>query len=77
MVVLGDGARADLKEDDLTGVYRIDVRLVMSVRFKFWIIKSWKVKPKIRCDDLKIPLGSSNSTSGFKFQTMQCNFDFR
>ncbi|CAN6894064.1 unnamed protein product [Brassica oleracea var. botrytis] len=77
LVVLGDGARADLKEDDLTGVYRIDVRLVMSVRFKFWIIKSWKVKPKIRCDDLKIPLGSSNSTSGFKFQTMQCNFDFR
>lgn len=77
LVVLGDGARADLKEDDVAGVYRISVRLAMSVRFKFWVVKSWKVKPKIRCDDLKVPLGSSNSTSGFKFQTVQCDFDFR
>ncbi|CAH8359912.1 unnamed protein product [Eruca vesicaria subsp. sativa] len=77
LVVLGEGAREDLKEDEGTGVYRVDVKLVMSVRFKFWVVKSWKVKPKIGCDDLKVPLGASNLTGGFKFQTVQCNFEFR
>ncbi|KAL0857746.1 hypothetical protein Bca101_062900 [Brassica carinata] len=76
LVVLGDGAREDLKEDDKNGVYGIDVKLVMSVRFRFWVVKSWKFKPKIKCNDLKVPLVSSNSTSGFKFETMECDFDF-
>lgn len=75
LVVLGDGARTDLKEDEKSGVYRIDAKLRLSVRFKFWVIKSWKLKPKIKCDDLKIPLGSSNSTGGFKFQPVKCDFD--
>ncbi|VVA97258.1 unnamed protein product [Arabis nemorensis] len=76
LVVLGDRARSDLKEDEKSGVYRIDAKLMMRVWFKFWVVKSWKLKPKIKCDDLKIPLGDSNSTSGFKFQPMQCDFDF-
>ncbi|KAG7580908.1 Late embryogenesis abundant protein LEA_2 subgroup [Arabidopsis suecica] len=75
LVVLGDGARTDLKEDEKSGIYRIDAKLRLSVRFKFWVIKSWKLKPKIKCDDLKIPLGSSNSTGGFKFQPVKCDFD--
>ncbi|KAL1204697.1 NDR1/HIN1-like protein 2 [Cardamine amara subsp. amara] len=75
LVVLGDGARADLKEDEKSGIYKVDAKLRMSVRFKFWVIKSWKFKPKIKCDELKIPLVSSNSTGGFKFQPMQCDFD--
>ncbi|ESQ48879.1 hypothetical protein EUTSA_v10021416mg [Eutrema salsugineum] len=75
LMVLGDGARADVKEDEKAGVYRIDAKLRMSVRFKFWVIKLWKFKPKIKCDDLKIPLVSSNSSSGFKFQTIKCDFD--
>ncbi|CAH8356737.1 unnamed protein product [Eruca vesicaria subsp. sativa] len=76
LVVFGDGARADLKEDGKAGVYRIDVKMVMSVRFRFWVVTSWKFKPKIKCSDLKVPLVSSNSTSGFKFQTRECDFDF-
>ncbi|KAF3598915.1 hypothetical protein F2Q69_00038725 [Brassica cretica] len=76
LVVLGDGARVDLKEDDKAGVYGIDVKLVMSVRFRFWVVKSWKFKPKIKCNDLKVPLVSSSSTSGFRFKTMECDFDF-
>ncbi|CAG7890484.1 unnamed protein product [Brassica rapa] len=68
LVVLDDGGSA--------GVYSIDVKLVMSVRFRFWVVKSWKFKPKIKCNDLKVPLVSSNSTSGFKFETMECDFDF-
>ncbi|KFK38531.1 hypothetical protein AALP_AA3G126100 [Arabis alpina] len=77
LMVLGDGARSDLKEDEKSGVYRIDAKLRMRIRLKFWVIKSWRLKPKIKCDDLKIPLGgSSNSTSGFKFVPTQCDFDF-
>lgn len=53
-------------------MYRIDVKLAMSVRFRFWLVKS----PKIKCSDLKVPLVSSNSESGFKFETMECGFDF-
>ncbi|KAF2540495.1 hypothetical protein F2Q68_00032920 [Brassica cretica] len=76
LVVLEDGARVDLKEDDKARVYSIDVKLVMSVRFRFWVVKSWKFKPKIKCNDLKVPLVSSSSTSGFRFKTMECDFDF-
>ncbi|XP_010464907.1 PREDICTED: NDR1/HIN1-Like protein 3-like [Camelina sativa] len=77
LVVLGDGARSDLKEDEKSGIYRIGAKLRLSVRFKFWFVKSWKLKPKMKCDDLKIPLlgGSSNSTGGFKFQPVQCELD--
>ncbi|CAN8269448.1 unnamed protein product [Cochlearia groenlandica] len=75
LIVLGDGAKADMKEEERSGVYRIDAKARMIVRFKFWLIKSWRFKPKIKCDDLKVPLVSSNSTKGFKFETINCSFD--
>ncbi|CAH8354645.1 unnamed protein product [Eruca vesicaria subsp. sativa] len=75
LVVLNGGDRRDLEEDVKSGIYRVDAKLRLKIRFKFGLIKSWKFRPKIRCD-LKVPLGSSNSTSGFQFQRTKCDVDF-
>ena len=75
LVVLNGGDRKDLDEDLKSGIYRIDAKLRLRVRFKFGLIKSWRFKPKVRCD-LKVPLGSSNVTSGFQFQRTKCDIDF-
>ncbi|CAG7878925.1 unnamed protein product [Brassica rapa] len=75
LVVLNGGDRGDFEEDVKSGIYRIDAKLRLKIRFKFGLIKSWKFKPKIRCD-LKVPLSTSNATSGFQFQRTKCDVDF-
>ncbi|CAN6810169.1 hypothetical protein YC2023_034107 [Brassica napus] len=75
LVVLNGGDMRDMDEDVKSGIYRIDAKLRLKIRFKFGLIKSWKFKPKIRCD-LKVPLSSSNTTSGFQFQRTKCDVDF-
>ncbi|CAN8270097.1 unnamed protein product [Cochlearia groenlandica] len=77
LTAIDDGVRSVMKEEERSGVYTIDAKVRVSVRFKYWVIKSWRFKPKFKCDDLKVPLGSaSNLTSGFKFQPVKCGFDF-
>ncbi|RID68062.1 hypothetical protein BRARA_C00247 [Brassica rapa] len=75
LVVLNGGDRGDFEEDVKSGIYRIDAKLRLKIRFKFGLIKSWKFKPKIRCD-LKVPLSTSNATSEFQFQRTKCDVDF-
>ncbi|KAL1196943.1 NDR1/HIN1-like protein 3 [Cardamine amara subsp. amara] len=74
LVLLSRGERRDLDEDVKSQIYRIEAKLRLRVRFKFGLVKSWKFKPKIRCD-LKVPL-SSNTTGGFQFQRTKCDVDF-
>ncbi|XP_004497666.1 NDR1/HIN1-like protein 10 [Cicer arietinum] len=59
------------------GVYGIDVKVLLNVRFKLWLFKTGKVKPKVRCD-LKVPLKSKNGTSlGNEFQVTDCDWDYK
>ncbi|XP_010543927.1 PREDICTED: NDR1/HIN1-Like protein 3-like, partial [Tarenaya hassleriana] len=74
VVMLGHGAQRDLDEDQKSGVYRIDLKLRLRVRFKFGFLKLWRFKSKVKCG-LKVPLSSSNSTSGFEFEETKCHFD--
>lgn len=74
LVLLGHGGRSDLREDQKSGVYRIDVKLRFKIRFKFGFLKSWAFKPKIKCH-LKVPLSSSTSAGGFQFHPTKCHVD--
>ncbi|XP_010509614.1 PREDICTED: NDR1/HIN1-Like protein 3-like [Camelina sativa] len=74
LVLLGAGGRKDLKEDRNSGIYRIDVKLRFKIRFKFGVLNSWAIKPKIKCH-LKVPLSTSNSAAGFQFLPTKCHVD--
>lgn len=73
-VMLGSNEVDDYNQDKSSGIYRIDVKLYMRIRFKFWWFKSPKIKPKIECD-LKIPLNSDGKSSA-KFETTRCGLDW-
>ncbi|KFK36451.1 hypothetical protein AALP_AA4G126100 [Arabis alpina] len=72
LVLLGHGGRRDLREDQKSGVYRIDVKLRFKIRFKFGFLNSWAFRPKIKCH-LKVPLNSSTA-GGFQFHPTKCHF---
>lgn len=66
-----------LEEEKGAGVYSIDAKLFMTVRFKFWWFKMGSVKPKIRCD-LHVPLKSSNGTDhDAAFRDTECGWDYK
>ncbi|ESQ52156.1 hypothetical protein EUTSA_v10017735mg [Eutrema salsugineum] len=74
LVLLGAGGREDLREDQKSGIYRIDVKLRFKIRFKFGFLNSWAFRPKVKCH-LKVPLTSANSTGGFQFHPTKCHVD--
>ncbi|XVE75875.1 hypothetical protein DITRI_Ditri12bG0126800 [Diplodiscus trichospermus] len=67
----GDQTNSEFNEDRTSGIYDIDVKLYLRIRFKVGKIKTGRFKPKISCD-LKVPL---NATSG-AFKTTKCDLDF-
>lgn len=62
-------------EQKSSGVYDIDVKLYLRVRFKFGLIKTGKFKPRIKCG-LKVPLTQNGSSSGGTFETTKCDVDY-
>lgn len=70
MVLLDSDHLSDFNEDKAAGVYSIDMKLYLRVRFKIGSLKTFRFKPKIKCD-LNLPL----STAG-GFQTTKCDFDW-
>lgn len=74
LVLLGAGGRRDFREDQKSGIYRIDVKLRFKIRFNFGFFNSWAVKPNIKCH-LKVPLSTSSSDGGFQFHPTKCHVD--
>lgn len=67
---------SDYNKQKSSGVYDIDVKLYLRIRFKLGVFKTGKFKPKINCD-LKVPLTSSSGTSSTAtFQTTKCDLDY-
>lgn len=73
-ILLG-GAIGDYNREKNAGVFSIDVKLKLKVRFKLGKIKTPKFKPTIDCD-LKVPLSSSNGRFAGGFETTKCDVDF-
>ncbi|KAI6674009.1 hypothetical protein NL676_001915 [Syzygium grande] len=76
VVVLGSGGLSDFNSETAAGVYEIDMRLYLRVRFKLGRIKTFRIKPRIKCG-LKVPLSSSSSSATTAFQTEKCDIDWR
>ncbi|GLT90098.1 hypothetical protein SLE2022_080500 [Rubroshorea leprosula] len=68
LVLLGADGVSEYNQEKNSGVYSIDVKLNLRVRFKLGKLKTWRFKPKIECD-LKVPLSSSAETT-------ECKIDF-
>lgn len=74
LVMLESEEASQFNSEKSTGIYSIDVKLYLRIRFKFGAFKTGKFKPKIKCD-LKVPLNSNGTSSG-SFQTTRCDVDF-
>ncbi|GLT90103.1 hypothetical protein SLE2022_080550 [Rubroshorea leprosula] len=68
LVLLGADGVSEYNQEKNSGVYSVDVKLNLRVRFKLGKLKTWRFKPKIECD-LKVPLSSSAETT-------KCKIDF-
>lgn len=66
---------SELDKEKNSGVYSIDVKLLMTVRFKFVFFKSGNVKPWIRCA-LHVPMKSRNGTDS-AFHETDCDWHYK
>ncbi|GLT47701.1 hypothetical protein SLA2020_213730 [Shorea laevis] len=75
LVLLGADGVSEYNQEKNSGVYSIDVKLNLRVRFKLGKLKTWRFKPKIECD-LKVPLSSSDGGLVGGAETTKCKIDF-
>ncbi|KAK7337302.1 hypothetical protein VNO77_17868 [Canavalia gladiata] len=76
VVPLNTDQTAELKKENSTGIYEIDVKLYLRVRFKLGVFKTKTLKPKVTCD-LRVPFTSPDGPSPAlgAFQTTKCDWD--
>lgn len=74
LLVLGANELSEFNAEKNAGVYNIDVKLYLRIKFKVGKIKTWRFKPKVKCE-LKLPL-SANGTSSGGFETTKCDIDY-
>ncbi|KAL5545746.1 hypothetical protein UlMin_005433 [Ulmus minor] len=74
LVLLDGGEISDFNNEKSSGIYSINVKLYLRIRFKLGKLKSGRFKPKIDCD-LKVPL-SSDGKSAATFQRTECDIDY-
>ncbi|TYK07445.1 NDR1/HIN1-Like protein 3-like [Cucumis melo var. makuwa] len=78
IVLLGTDGISSYNSEKSSGIFSIDVKINLRIRFKFGLVKFGHYKPKIRCP-LKVPLRSnstsSSSSSNGVFETTKCSYD--
>ena len=73
--VLNAEDRSEFNQEKGSGVYSIDVKLYLRIRFKISPgIKTWRFKPKVECD-LKVPL-AADGKSVVGFERTKCDWDY-
>lgn len=77
IMVLSSQQSTELTREESSGVYNIDVNLYLKIRFKLGALRTFKFKPKVKCD-LKVPLIRTNGTtsSADGFETTRCDLDY-
>jgi len=77
VVVLNEDQIKEFNKEKVDGVYGIDLKMLIEMRFKFGLFKIGHAKPEVRCD-LKVPLKSHNDSSlGNGFQATDCDWVFQ
>lgn len=71
VVLLDAGQSAELKKENTSGVYEIDVKMYLRVRFKLGVFKTKTLKPKVTCE-MRLPL---KGTAGAVFEPIKCDWD--
>ena len=74
-VMLGADETSKFNGESTSGIYSIDVKLYLRIRFKVGRIRIGKFKPKISCD-LKVPMNSANGNLAGSVETTRCDWDF-
>jgi len=69
------GGIQDFTQEKTSGIYSIDVKLYLRIRFKLGKVKSPRLRPRIECE-LKVPLNSSNGGASGAADTTKCHLDF-
>lgn len=77
VVVFGNGIKEKYGNEINDGVYKIDLKLRLKVRFKVLWMKTPKFTPRFDCD-LRVPLSAKGGkvVSGVKFERTKCDFDW-
>ncbi|XP_021289302.1 NDR1/HIN1-like protein 10 [Herrania umbratica] len=75
LVMLGADETSKFNEEKTSGIYSIDVKLYLRIRFKVGKVKTGRFKPKISCD-LKVPLSSADGSLAGAPETTRCDWDF-
>ncbi|KAL6138300.1 hypothetical protein ACLB2K_063583 [Fragaria x ananassa] len=73
-LLVGSNLQSEYQKQTSAGVYEIEMKLYLRIRFKFGRIKTGKFKPRVECD-LKVPL-STNGNSATTFETKRCKIDY-
>ncbi|XP_028795570.1 NDR1/HIN1-like protein 10 [Neltuma alba] len=78
-LLLDSTQTSELNRDKSSGIYNIDVTLHLRIRFKLGALKTFKLKPRVKCD-LSVPLAlartpDGNSSVG-EFHTTRCDLDY-
>ncbi|XP_058786457.1 NDR1/HIN1-like protein 10 [Vicia villosa] len=77
LVPLRSDQISEFKKERKDGVYRIDVKVLLDVRFKLGLFKIGNVEPRVRCD-LKVPMKTGNRTLLMNgFQATDCDWDYK
>lgn len=66
---------SSFNKEKAAGVFDIKVKLYLRVRFKLGSLKTFRFKPKVKCD-LNVPSSSKNGGSSANFQTTKCDIDW-
>lgn len=75
MVLLSGSELTSYNSENASGVYSVNVKFSLRVRFKLGKIKTPKYKPKVDCD-LTVPLSSGSSASTAVFTPTKCDVDY-
>lgn len=73
VMTLDTDQSSELSKEKGSGVYGIDVKLYLRVRFKLGALKTKTLKPKVSCE-LHVPLTSAGGAAS-GFQTTKCDWD--
>ncbi|XP_065857304.1 NDR1/HIN1-like protein 10 [Euphorbia lathyris] len=70
LMVLSGDRLSEFNREKSSGIYSIDVKIRLRIRFKIGKIKVGKFKPKVECD-FKVPVNGTNA-----FQSTKCDWDY-
>lgn len=78
LVIFNTGESRTYIEEMIAGVYEIEIKFRLRARFKLGDLKTRRIKPKVNCDDLRLPLSTLNGTTTFStILPLKCDFDFK